>query len=75
MEIYDENDVGIIKIVCHECPKEMEGTYGMHQKNNVNNLFSNFKKNHVGTNAHVKIFCKNRGLDFNNYLQSQARDG
>ena len=75
LKSWDENNVGIIKIICHECPREMEGTSRMHQKNNMNNMFSNFKKNHVGTAAHVKRFCKNRGLDFNNHPQSQARDG
>lgn len=47
LQSYDQDGVGIVKLYCCECRKEMGGYNGNHNKPNILNLFLNFRTSHL----------------------------
>ena len=50
---WDQNGIGIVKVHCVECVKDLGCCTGDHSKVAVNNLFNNFCKSHVMITMHI----------------------
>lgn len=70
---WDHNGLGIVKLHCKECNKEMGGSSGDHSKLTVNNLFGNFKKSHLMSIAHIKNWCSKHGVKYSDHPQSEEK--
>ncbi len=46
LKSWDQNGIGIVKLLCGKCCKEFGGLVDDHSKSSINNLFGNFKKSH-----------------------------
>ena len=64
--------MGIVKIHCGECVKDFGGNSGELNNHTVSNLFANFKKHHLHTNAYIKSLCRRLGLPYTNHPQLTA---
>jgi hypothetical protein len=53
LKLWDSNGLGIIKIYCAECMKDFGGNTSSYSNHSINNLFNNFRKHHMHTNAHI----------------------
>lgn len=70
---WDHNGLGIVKLHCKECNKEMGGSSGDHSKLTVNNLFGNFKKSHLMSIAHIKNWCSKHSVKYSDHPQSEVK--
>jgi hypothetical protein len=75
LKSWDANGIGIVKIHCGECQKDFGGNTGDHTNHTINNLFANFSKHHLRTNAHIKSYCLRKGISWFNHPQSVAARG
>jgi hypothetical protein len=75
LQSWDVNGMGVIKIHCSKCIKDFGGSIGDHSNHSINNLFANFRKHHLHTNAHIRSLCRRQGLPYTNHLQSVAPKG
>jgi hypothetical protein len=69
----DQGGVAVVKLHCVECRRDIGWSKGDHSKTVVHNLFSNFKKNHMCSTSHVKSWCFNKKVDFNEGKQAETR--
>jgi hypothetical protein len=72
---WDHNGVGVVKVFYTECSKFFGGSNGDHSGPAINNLFNNFRKSHTMSNAHVRAWCRRKGVDFYDHPQSAACRG
>ena len=72
---YDEDGIGIVKLYCCECWKETGGDSGNHGKIHIQNLFSNFRTNHLHSIQHIKAWCCKYNVNYLNHPQSAASKG
>jgi hypothetical protein len=70
LKSWDKDGVGVVKLFCEECGKDCGGSSGDHSKITINNLFSNFRKNHLLSNQHVRNWCRRKGVNFSDHPQS-----
>jgi hypothetical protein len=75
LKSYDSNGVGVVKLHCVECNKDIGGSSGDHTKITVYNLFVNFRKSHVLSNGHVRNWCRRKGVPWEEHPQSMAAKG
>lgn len=73
LKSWDHNGTAIVKLYCDECDVLFGGNTGEHNKNTVTNLFSNFKRSHIGSNAHIRAWCRRNGVPWENHPQSAAK--
>jgi hypothetical protein len=59
-----------VKLWYGERCKEFGGICADHNKSFINNLFGNFKKNHIIFFVHVRNWCRKKGVGFSTHLQS-----
>jgi hypothetical protein len=64
-----------MKLWCGECCKEFGGISGDHSKSSFNNLFGNFKKNHIMSSVYVWNWCQRKGVSFFAHPQSIVLKG
>jgi hypothetical protein len=62
LKLNDSNGIVIVKLQCRECEQDFGGTSGDHSKSTKYNIFANFKESHVMSNAHVRAWCKRKGI-------------
>jgi hypothetical protein len=75
LKSFDNNNVGIVKLQCGECQKDFGGGSGDHNKNTIHNLFANFKKSHIMSNAHIRNWCRRKGIPWTEHPQSSVQKG
>jgi hypothetical protein len=75
LKLWDANGVGIVKIHCGECVKDFRGNTGDHHNHAISNLFANFKKHHLTTNAYIRSLCRRQGINYLDHPQSVAPKG
>jgi ribosomal protein S27E len=75
LKSWDQDGVGVLKVYCEECCKDIGGGSGGHTKITAPNLFSNFRKSHLMSNGHIHSWCRRKGVDFCNHPQSVAPKG
>jgi hypothetical protein len=70
----DVNGLAVVRMWYHECDKEIDGSgrKAGHQQYTIKNLFSNFGKSHLMSTAHVKCWCRRKGIPFELHPQSAA---
>ena len=73
LKLFDRHGKAIVILHCLECKKDLGGTEGLHSKDKVLNLFSNFVKSHIMSNQHIRSWCLCKGLDWYNHPQSIAK--
>ena len=64
-----------MKVFCIEYSKFCSGSSGDYNRPTINNLFNNFYKSHIMSNAPVRAWCCCKGVDFYDHPQSAARRG
>jgi hypothetical protein len=55
--------------------EDFGGNTGEHNNHSISNLFANFRKHHLNTNAHIWSLCRRQGLPYTNHPQSAAPKG
>ena len=70
---YNHHGVVVVKILCEECKREIGCTSRDHSRNAVQNLFSNFKKNHLHSALHIKQWCRKRQILDNNHPKKEGK--
>jgi hypothetical protein len=75
LKSWDVYGVGIVKIYCGECVKDFGGNTDDHSNHTISNLFANFRKHYLHTNAHIRSLCRRKGLPYTDYPQSVALKG
>jgi hypothetical protein len=75
LKSWDANGLGIVKIHCGECVKDFGGNTGEHNSHTISNLFANFRKHHLHTNAYIRSLCRRQGLLYSEHPQSTAPKG
>jgi hypothetical protein len=73
LKSFDNNNVGVVKLQCGDCQKDFGGGSGDHSKNTIHNLFANFKKSHFMSNAHIRNWCRRKGMPWTEHLQSSVQ--
>ena len=53
-----------------EYKKDFGGTDGQHTKDQISNLYFNFRKSHIMSNQHIRSWCSRKGVDWCNHPQS-----
>ena len=71
----DINGYGVVKFFCLECRKEVGRDSGKHEKSKIQNLFNNFRWNHLLSNNHVKNWCTRNGVQYADHPQTIAPKG
>jgi hypothetical protein len=71
----DQNDVAVVKLHCRECVKDFGYSAEDHSKGAVHNLFMNFKKSHMVSTAHIRNWCRHKGVSFEDHPQSHVGKG
>jgi hypothetical protein len=67
---FDHNGVGIVQLFCGDCNKRFGGVGGNHSKVAIHNLFANFKAKHLQTNLHIRAWCRQKGIRWEDHPQS-----
>jgi hypothetical protein len=75
LKSFDNNNVGVVKLQCGECQKDFGGGSGDHSKSTIHNLFSNFKKSHIMSNAHIRNWCRRKGIPWIEHPQFSVQKG
>ena len=75
LKCWDANGVGIVKIHCSECMKDLSGNSDEYNNYTISNLFANFKKHHLHTNTHNRSLYWRQGLPYTDHPQSAALKG
>jgi hypothetical protein len=75
LKSFDNNNVGVVKLQCGECQKDFGGGSGDHSKSTIHNLFANFKKSHIMSNAHICNWCRRKGIPWTEHPQSSVQKG
>ena len=66
---WDQDGAAAVKIYCHECRAPIGGNTGKHNKSTVSNLFSNFQKSHMVSTSHIRNYCRQKGVQYENHPQ------
>ena len=72
LKSFDNNKVGIVKLQCRECQKDFGGGSGDHNKSTIHNLFANFKKSHIMSNADIRNWCCRKEIPWIEHPQSSV---
>jgi hypothetical protein len=72
LKSFDNNSVGVVKLQCGECQKDFGGGSEDHRKSTIHNLFANFKKSHIMSNAHIRNWCRRKGIPWTEHPQSSV---
>jgi hypothetical protein len=75
LKSWDFNGVGVVKIFCIECRKEIGRDSGKHDKTNIQNLFNNFKTKHLQSTNHVNNWCVENDINYHDHLLTIAPKG
>jgi hypothetical protein len=75
LKSFDNNNVGVVKLQCGKCQKDFGGGSGDHSKSTIHNLFANFKKSHIMSNAHIRNWCRRKGIPWTEHPQSSVQKG
>jgi hypothetical protein len=75
LKSWDSARVVVVKIHCGECDKDFGGSGGDHSNHAMSNLFANFRKHHLHTQAHLRSFCRWYNLEYNDHPQSGTPKG
>jgi hypothetical protein len=75
LKSFDNNNVGVVKLQCGDCQKDFGGSSGDHSKSTIHNLFANFKKSHIMSNAHIRNWCRRKGIPWTEHPQSSVQKG
>jgi hypothetical protein len=75
LKSWDANGIGIVKIHCGKCQKDFGGNTRDYTNHAISNLFANFGKHYLRTNAHIKSYCRRKGISWFNHPQSAAVRG
>ena len=75
LKTFDLNGYGVVKLWCGECKKDCGGGSKDHTKAHIDNLFNNFRRSHIVSTAHVRIFCAAKNVNFDDHPQSEAKNG
>ena len=67
--------MGIVKLFCKECRKEIGGQSRNHSKTTIQIFFSNSKRSHLQSAQHVKSWCRKHNLNYLDHPQSEALKG
>ena len=59
-----------MKLQCGECLKDFGDSNGNHSKSTFHNLFANFKKSHIMSNAYIHNWCRRKGILWTKHPQS-----
>ena len=70
LQSWDQDGATVVKLFCGECQSFIGGSTNKHNKNMVSNLFSNFRKSHLINAWHVRNYCRQKGIKFDNHPQS-----
>lgn len=62
LKMWNHNDIGVVKIFCIECRKEIEGDNVKHDKASIQNLLDNFKAKHLSITNQDFLFEIRCGL-------------
>ena len=75
LKLVDINGVAVVKLHYGECDKDFGGSSREHTKSTINNLFANFKKSHIMSNAHIWAWCTRKRIPWAEHPQSTAGKG
>jgi hypothetical protein len=75
LKSFDVNSVGVVKLHCGECMKDIGGSSGDHNKSTIHNLFANFKNSHIMANAHIRNWCWQKRILWTEHPQSIMTKG
>jgi hypothetical protein len=75
LKSFDNNNIGVVKLQCGECQKDFGGGSGDHSKSTIHNLFVNFKKPHIMSNAHIRNWYRRKGIPWTELPQSSVQKG
>ena len=75
LKTFDLNGQGVVKLWCAERKKDCEGSSKDHMKSQIDNLFNNFRRSHIVSLQHVRNYCAAKNIDFDDHLQSEAKNG
>ena len=67
LKSWDHNGVGILKLCYGECNVDFRSLSGDHTKATIHNLFNNFKKSHIMSDCHIRSWCKNKGVRYEDH--------
>jgi hypothetical protein len=73
LKSFDNNNVGVVKLQCGEYQKDFGGGSRDHSKSTIHNLFINFKKSHIMSNAHIRNWCCRKGILWTEHPQSSVQ--
>jgi hypothetical protein len=75
LKSWDLAGEAVVKIHCGECDKDFGGSSGDHSSHAMSNLFANFRKYHLHTQAHLRSFCQRHNLEYSDHPQSGTPKG
>ena len=73
LKSYNHHGKVVVIVYCMECKEDFGGTDGQHLKDRISNLFSNFRKNRIMSNQHIRSWCYRKCVDWCNHPQFIAK--